>query len=70
MKAKGTGTKVAVATKKFRFGICDCTVDNDVGTCDFSLILRILHVFGHMHMRSHVSPGMTRITYLFFKEIQ
>jgi len=39
-----TVTIVAVATTKFLFGTCDCTVDSDVGTGDFSLVLGILHV--------------------------
>ena len=49
---------VAVATTKFIFGIYDCTVDIDVGTGDFSLLLGTLQVCGHAHMRSHVSPSM------------
>ena len=28
-------------TTKFLFGMCDCTVDSDVGTGDFSLVLGI-----------------------------
>ena len=36
----------------------DCTVNNDVGTGDFSLALEILHVRGHAHVRSHMSTGM------------
>ena len=54
VKAIVTVTIVAVATTKVLFGLCDCTVDSYVGTCDFSLMLRILHVCGH----AHVSPGM------------
>ena len=38
--------------------MCNCAVDSDVGTGDFSLVLGILHVCGHARMRSHVSPGM------------
>ena len=53
-----TVTSVAVATKKFLLGMCECTVDSDVGTCDFSLVLQILHVCGYVHVRSHVFPGM------------
>ena len=45
---------VAVATTKFLFGMCDCTVDSAVGKGDFS----ILHLCGHAHVRSHVSLGM------------
>ena len=51
-KQKVAVTSVAVATTKFLLGMCDCTVDNDVGTGDFSLVLEILHV------RSHVSQRM------------
>ena len=43
-------TGVAVATTKFLFGMCDCTVDIDVGTGDFSLVLGILHVCAHVHV--------------------
>ena len=53
-----TITSVAVATKKFLFGMCDCTVDSDVGTNDFSLVLRIFNVCGHAHVRSCISLGM------------
>ena len=40
------------------FDMCDCTVDADVGTGDFSFVLGILHVCAHAHVRSHVFPGM------------
>ena len=53
-----TVTNVAVATKKLLFGMCDCAVDSEFGTGNFSLVLEILHVYGHAHVRSHVSPGM------------
>ena len=33
-KQKVTVTSVAVVTTKFLFGICDCTVDSDVGKGD------------------------------------
>ena len=49
-----TVTSVAFAT----LGMCDCTVDNDVGMGDFSFVQGTLHVCGHAHARSHVSPGM------------
>ena len=51
-------TSVAGATTKFTLGTWDCTVDSDVGTCGFSLELGIVHVCGHAHVRSYVSPGM------------
>ena len=38
---KVTVASAVVVTTKFLFGICDCTVDSDVGTGDFSLVLRI-----------------------------
>ena len=53
-----TDNSVAVATTKFLFGMCDCTVDSEAGTCDFALVLESLHEYGDAHMRSHVSPGM------------
>ena len=53
-----TVTSVAAATTKFLSGMCGCTVDSDVGTGDFSLVLGILHVCGHVQVRSHVSQGM------------
>ena len=51
-------TSVAVATTEFLVGMCDCTVDSDAQMGDFSLMLGILHVCGHVHVRSHVSPDM------------
>ena len=51
-------TNVAVATTNFQFGMCNCTVDSDVSTGGFPLVLEILHVPGHAHVRSHVSPSM------------
>ena len=45
-----TITSAAVVIMKFRFGMCDCTVDSDVGTRDFLLVLKILHVCGHIHL--------------------
>ena len=53
-----TVTSVVVATAKFLFVMCDRTVDIDVGTGDCSLVLGILHMCGHVHVRSYVSPGM------------
>ena len=38
-----TVTSVVVATTLFLFGMCNCTVNNDVGTGDFSLVRGILH---------------------------
>ena len=45
---------VVVAATKFLFSLCDCTVDSNVGTGDFSIMLEILNVCGH----AYVSPGM------------
>lgn len=42
-----TFTSVYVVTMKLYFGILDCTVDNDVGTGHFLLMLGILHVYVH-----------------------
>jgi len=53
-----TVTCAAVVTTKVLFGICDYTVDNDVGTSDLSHVLRTSLWCGHAHMSSHVSPGM------------
>ena len=53
-----TISSVAVVTAKFLFGICDCTVKSDVGSGDFSLMLGILHVWEHAHVRSHVSQDL------------
>ena len=39
-----TVSRVAVATNEFKFDVCNCTVGNDVGTGDFSLVLGVLHV--------------------------
>ena len=44
MNAKGDSTSVLVAITKFLFGMCDCKVNSDVGTGDFSLVLGILQV--------------------------
>ena len=43
-KQKVTVVSVAVETTKFLSGMCDCTVDSDVATGDFSLVPGILHV--------------------------
>ena len=50
--------RVALATAKFLFDMCDCAVDSDNGKGDFSLVLGILHMSGHVHIRSHVFSGM------------
>ena len=51
-------TSFAVGATKFLFDIYNCTVDIDVGKGDFWLMLQILHMCGHAHMRSHMSSGM------------
>ena len=58
MKVKVRVKIVVVTTTKFLFCLCDCTVDSDVSTGDFSLLLGILHVCEHAHVRSHVSSGI------------
>ena len=40
-KPKVTVTSVAVAKTNCLFGMCDYTVNSDIGTCDFSLVLGI-----------------------------
>ena len=59
-----TVTSIVVAIAKFLFGMCDCKVDSNVGTIDFSLVLRILYVCRLQHVPSHVSPGMDWFSYL------
>ena len=51
-------TSVAVAKRKSQFGMCDCTVVSDVGVGDFSLMVATLHVYLHVHVRSHASLCM------------
>ena len=46
------------ATTKSPFGMCDCTVDSDVGRGDFSLVQGILHVCGHTYVELHLPQGM------------
>ena len=60
-KQRLTVTSVAIVTKKFIFGMCTCTVDSEASTGDFSLVLGTLNVCGHAHVRSHLSPGTSRI---------
>ena len=40
-----TVASVVAATAEFLYGMCDCTVNIDVDTGDFPLVLGILHVF-------------------------
>jgi len=47
---KVTVTSVAVVTKQFLFGMCDCIVDIDVGKNNFSFVLGIWHICGHGHV--------------------
>ena len=49
---------VEVVATKFIFDMRDCTVESDFGSDNFSPVLGILHVCGHVHVRSHESPGM------------
>ena len=46
MKSKVIVTSVAVLTTQLLFAMYDCTIDSDVGTCDFSFVLGILHMCG------------------------
>ena len=53
-----TDISVALETTKFLFGICDCTVDSDVGRSDTLLGLGILQACERACVRSRVIPGM------------
>ena len=55
MKAKLTIISAAVTTKKFLFGMCNCTVGSGVGTGDFFARTGDL---ARVWSRSHVSPDM------------
>ena len=46
-----TVTSVAITTAKFLFGMCNCTVDSDVGMYNFLLVLGILWTYAHVIMR-------------------
>ena len=67
MKAEVTVTSFAAATAKFPFSMCDWAIHSVVGTDDFSLVLKILHVYGQAHMRFHVYPGMDCVIHANFK---
>ena len=43
-----TVTIAAVAATKSLLGMCDCTVNSNVGTGNFSLLLGSLHVYGRV----------------------
>ena len=53
MNAKGDVTSVQAATKKFLFGMCDCTAESDVVKGDFSPELRILYVCAIARISRH-----------------
>ena len=63
MKAKGDSfdNKVPVC-------MCDCTVDSDVGTGNFSLVQGILHICGHTHMRWHMLQGMDCCCHIYIRQ--
>lgn len=48
---------VAVTTKKYPFGICECTVDSDFDTGDFAHVGDFARVWACV-VQSHVSLGM------------
>ena len=50
-----TVVSVAVEAMKFLFGMCDGTVDSDVGTENFSPVPGILHACGHAHVPSNMN---------------
>ena len=60
-----TVSSVAVATTKFLFGMRDCMVDSDVGTDNFLLVLGILHICGHVHVRLH---GLLMAWTIYYKD--
>ena len=53
-----TVTIVAVVTVRFLVGVCDWTVDSDVGKGDFSLVLGILHLCEYAYVRSRGYSGL------------
>ena len=53
-----TVTGAVVVTAELLFGMCNCTVESDVGSCDFSLVLGIPHVCVDAHMKSHMCQDM------------
>ena len=44
---------VAATIANFLLGMCNCTVDSDVGMGDFLLMLGILHMCRHVHKYLH-----------------
>ena len=50
---KMTVTTTAVATAKFKFGICDCRVDNDVDTSDFARAVDFTRVWTRARVSGH-----------------
>ena len=50
IKQNVTDTSAAFATIWFLFGVCNCIVNSDVGTGNFSLVQEILHVCGRAHL--------------------
>ena len=50
-------TIASVGTTKFLFGTRNWILDNGVCMGNLSLVLRILHVYGHMFRQSHMSLG-------------
>ena len=57
MKVSGGSHQCCSCDNEVLIDISYCTVDNDVGTGEFSLMLGILHVCGY----THVSPSMNFI---------
>ena len=52
--------RAAVATMKF-FGTCEYILDSGFGSGDLSLVLEILHVCTHVHVRSHEFRAWTDV---------
>ena len=55
IKQRVTVTSAAVETTNILFSMCNCTVDSEVSMGDFSLVLEILHLCGHVHVQWHLS---------------
>ena len=60
-----TVTSVAVVTKKFLFGTCNCMVNSYVGIGDLLFLLGVLHVHGLIRsMPLLVSVGNSSLNFI------
>ena len=53
-----TVTSFPVVAMKLIFGMCDYTIDSDIGMCNFLLVQVVLHMCGRVHVQLHLSQGM------------